>query len=205
MSQDVVIIGAVALGPKAGCHFKRLEPDSRVTMIDRDNLISYGGCGIPYFISGDVSDHGQLQATSFHMLRDEKFFKDTKDINVMTNTEAISIDRETKTVLIRNVLDGKEQKLSYDKLVLGTGSSPRQLPVPGSDLEGVFSVSDLNKAISIKKEIAEGKVGKAVIIGAGAIGLEIAESLADLWGIETSVVEVMDQILPGIISPNMAR
>jgi NADPH-dependent 2,4-dienoyl-CoA reductase/sulfur reductase-like enzyme/rhodanese-related sulfurtransferase len=69
----------------------------------------------------------------------------------------------------------------------------------------VYSVSDLNKAIAIKKDVAEGKVGKAVIIGAGAIGLEIAESLADLWGIETIVVEVMNQILPGIISPNMAH
>jgi NADPH-dependent 2,4-dienoyl-CoA reductase/sulfur reductase-like enzyme/rhodanese-related sulfurtransferase len=69
----------------------------------------------------------------------------------------------------------------------------------------VYSVSDLNKAIAIKKDVAEGNVGKAVIIGAGAIGLEIAESLADLWGIETTVVEVMDQILPGIISPNMAH
>lgn len=205
MPENVVIIGAVALGPKAGCHFKRLEPDSRVTMVDRDNLISYGGCGIPYFISGDVSDPDQLQATSFHMLRDEKFFKDTKDINVITNTEALSIHRKKKTVLIRNILNGKEQELPYDKLVLGTGSRPRKLSIPGSDLEGVFSVSDLNKAIAIKKEVADGKVGEAVIIGAGAIGLEIAESLADLWGIETSVVEVMNQILPGIVSPNMAH
>jgi NADPH-dependent 2,4-dienoyl-CoA reductase/sulfur reductase-like enzyme len=134
MPRNVVIIGAVALGPKAGCHFKRLEPDSTVTMVDRDNLISYGGCGIPYFISGDVSDPDQLQATSFHMLRDEKFFKDTKDIDVITNTEALSIDREKKTVLIRNILNGKEHELSYDKLVLGTGSSPRNLSIPGSDL-----------------------------------------------------------------------
>jgi NADPH-dependent 2,4-dienoyl-CoA reductase/sulfur reductase-like enzyme/rhodanese-related sulfurtransferase len=205
MPQNVVIIGAVALGPKAGCHFKRLEPDSRVIMVDRDNLISYGGCGIPYFISGDVSDPDQLQSTSFHMVRDEKFFKDTKDIDVVTNTEALSIDRGRKTILVRNILDGKEHELSYDKLVLETGSRPRDLSIPGSDLEGVFSVSDLNKAIAIKKEVAEGKVGEAVIIGAGAIGLEIAESLADLWGIETSVVEVMNQILPGIISPNMAH
>ncbi len=205
MPQNIVVIGAVALGPKAACCLKRLEPDSKVIMVDRDNLISYGGCGIPYFISGDVSEPDQLQSTSFHMLRDKKFFLDTKDINVMTNTEAISIDREKKNVLVQNFSDGKRRELPYDKLVLGTGSSPRRLPVSGSDLEGVFLVSDLNKAIAIKREIAEGKVEKAVIIGAGAIGLEIAESLADLWGIETAVVEIMDQILPGIISPNMAR
>ncbi|MBW1908927.1 MAG: FAD-dependent oxidoreductase [Deltaproteobacteria bacterium] len=205
MPQNIVIIGAVALGPKAACRFKRLEPDSKVIMVDQDNLISYGGCGIPYFISGDVSDPDQLQSTSFHMLRDEKFFRDTKDIEVMTSTRALSIDRRKKTVLVYNIADGNKRELSYDKLVLGTGSRPRHLPVTGPHLEGVFAISDLNKAIAIKREIAEGKIEKAVIIGAGAIGLEVAESLADLWGIETAVVEIMDQILPGIISPNMAR
>ena len=129
MTQNVVIIGAVALGPKAACRLKRLEPDSKVTMVDRDNLISYSGCGIPYFISGDVSDADQLQATSFHMLRDEKFFLDTKDVDVLTNTEALSIDRDKKTVLIRNVLDEIERELSYDKLVLGTGSRPSMTSV----------------------------------------------------------------------------
>ena len=85
MPKNVVIVGAVALGPKAACRFKRLEPDSRVIMVDRDEIISYGGCGIPYFISGDVSDAAQLQETSFHMLRDKEFFQEAKDIEVMTN------------------------------------------------------------------------------------------------------------------------
>ena len=203
--QNVVIIGAVALGPKAACRFKRLEPESKVTMIDQSDLISYGGCGIPYFVSGDVSDPGQLQSTSFHMIRDEKFFRDAKDIDVLTNVRAVSIDRIKKMVLAQNVLDGKEQTLSYDKLVLATGSRPKKLPIPGARLEGVFTVSDLNEAVAIKRDVAEGKVEKAVIIGAGAIGLEMAEALADLWGIDTSVVEVADQILPGIVSFNVAR
>jgi len=205
MPQNIVIIGAVALGPKAACRFKRLEPDSKVIMIDEDDLISYGGCGIPYFISGDVSDPDQLQSTSFNLLRNKKFFLDTKDIDVMTRTRALSIDRKKQSVLTENIKDNSKQELGYDKLVLATGSRPNRLTIPGSNLEGIFSVSNLNKAIAIKKEIAEGKVEKAVIIGAGAIGLEIAESLADLWGIETTVVEIMDQILPGIISPNMAH
>ena len=203
--QNVVIIGAVALGPKAACRFKRLEPESKVTMLDQSDLISYGGCGIPYFVSGDLSDPGQLQSTSFHMIRDEKFFRDAKNIDVLTNVRALSIDRSRKTVLAQNVLDGKEQTLPYDKLVLATGSRPKRLPVPGAELEGVFTVSDLNEAVAIKRRVAEGKVEKAVIIGAGAIGLEMAEALADLWGIDTSVIEVEDQILPGIVSANMAR
>ncbi|MCK5193078.1 MAG: FAD-dependent oxidoreductase, partial [Desulfobulbaceae bacterium] len=205
MSQNIIIIGAVALGPKAACRFKRMEPDSRVTMVDQSNLISYGGCGIPYFISGDVSEAKQLQETSFHMLRDEKFFRQAKDIDVIINTRAVSIDRDNKTVRVLNVLSGKQQDLAYDKLVLATGSRPRDLSIPGSHLEGVFTVSDLNKAIAIKKEISEGKVGKAVIIGAGAIGLEMAEALTDLWGIETAVVEITDQLLPGFISANMSK
>ena len=70
MAQHVVIIGAVALGPKAACRFKRLEPDSRVTMIERGKRFSYGGCGIPYYVSGDISDAAALQSTAFHMVRD---------------------------------------------------------------------------------------------------------------------------------------
>ncbi len=205
MPQNILIIGAVALGPKAACRFKRMEPDSKVIMVDQSNLISYGGCGIPYFISGDVSDPKQLQETSFHMLRDETFFRKAKDIEVMINTRAVSIDRKKKNVLVQNVLSGKEQVLPYDKLVLATGSRPRDLFIPGSNLEGIFTVSDLNKAITIKKEISEGKVGKAVIIGAGAIGLEMAEALVDLWGIETAVIEITNQLLPGVISANLAQ
>ena len=91
MPKNVLIIGAVALGPKAACRFKRLEPDAHVVMIDQSNLISYGGCGIPYFVSGDVSDAAQLQETSFHMLRDVTFFRDAKDIDVRINTRALSI------------------------------------------------------------------------------------------------------------------
>ena len=205
MSQHVVVVGAVALGPKAACRFKRLEPDSKVTMVDQSDLISYGGCGIPYFVSGDVSDASQLQSTSFHMVRDAKFFQSVKDIDVLINTGVLSIDRNNKTVRVRNVLDQQEEDLPYDQLVLATGSRPKRLPVPGADLKGVFTVSNLNEAVAIKQGLADGEVEKAVVVGAGAIGLEMAEALADLWGIETTVIEVADQILPGIVSPNMAR
>ncbi|OPX37274.1 MAG: pyridine nucleotide-disulfide oxidoreductase [Desulfobacteraceae bacterium 4484_190.3] len=162
MPQHVVIIGAVALGPKAACRFKRLEPDSTVTMIDQEKMISYGGCGIPYFLSGDVSDPAQLRATSFNMLRDEKFFDKAKYVRVMTGAKAVSIDRKHQSVLVRNLETQEEETLHYDKLVIATGSIPN-------------------------------------------IGLEVAEALADLWGIETSVVEIRDQVLPGIVSPIMAR
>ena len=138
MPENVVVIGAVALGPKAACRFKRLKPDAKVTMVDKDSLISYGGCGIPYFISGDVSDPSQLQETSFHMLRDKLFFREAKDIEVLTNTEALSIDRNHKQVLTRDILTQEESALPYDKLVLATGSRPKRLSIPGLDLDGVL-------------------------------------------------------------------
>lgn len=205
MAKNVVIVGAVALGPKAACRFKRLEPDSKVVMVDRDEIISYGGCGIPYFISGDVSEATQLQETSFHMLRDKEFFQQAKDIEVMTNTEAVSIDREKRQLLVQNLASGERSALPYDKLVLATGSRPRRLDIPGIDLDGVFAVNNMNAAIAIKERISSGQVDRAVVIGGGFIGLEMAEALTDMWGIDTTVVEITPQLLPGLVSRNMAR
>lgn len=205
MPKNVVIVGAVALGPKAACRFKRLEPDSKVIMVDRDEIISYGGCGIPYFISGDVSEAAQLQETSFHMLRDKEFFQEAKDIEVMTNTEAVSIDREKKQLLVQNLASGERDTLSYDNLVLATGSRPRRLDIPGIELDGVVAVSNMNAAIAIKERISSGQVDKALVIGGGFIGLEMAEALTDMWGIKTTVVEITPQLLPGLISRNMAQ
>lgn len=202
MSLKVVVIGGVALGPKAACRIKRVAPDADVTMVDASKLISYGGCGIPYYVSGDVSDHQQLQETSFHMVRDEQFFQDCKDFKVMTETRALSIDRKAKTVLVQRK-DGTQATLPYDKLVLGTGSTPRKLPIPGRELGSVFTVATLDEAIRIKEQVAHG-VGSAVVVGGGFIGLEMAEAFADMWGIETTVVEVADQIMPGFMSKAMA-
>lgn len=204
MPQHVVIIGAVALGPKAACRFKRLEPESRVTMIDQTNLISYGGCGIPYFVSGDISSPDELQSTSFHMLRDKKFFKDAKDIDVITKTKVTRIHKDRKLVVLEGIDTGALEEISYDQLVLATGSNPRIPSIDGIQLKGVYTVSNLEDAIAIRNEIAEGNVENAVIIGAGAIGLEMAEAMTDLWGIETTIVEAADQLLPGLISKNMA-
>ena len=203
--QNILIIGAVALGPKVACRVKRVDPDANVVMIDQGELISYGGCGIPYFISGDVSSADELRNTSFHMLRDVKFFEDCKGVNVLLNIKAIDIDRQRKTVKAEDLKTGQEREFPYDKLVIATGSVPKRLNIPGSELPGVYTISGLDKAIEIRNEIASGKVGKAVVIGAGAIGLEMAEALSDMWGIETCVLEVMDQILPGIISYDMAK
>jgi NADPH-dependent 2,4-dienoyl-CoA reductase/sulfur reductase-like enzyme/rhodanese-related sulfurtransferase len=201
----VVIIGAVALGPKVACRLKRLQQDAEVTLIDQDEHISYGGCGMPYYIMGDVSDVRELMSTSFHMVRTPQFFEDAKGVSVRIRTRALEVDRKAKKVRIRDLVSGVEEDLPYDQLVLATGSKPNKLPIPGADLPGVMSLSNLRSAISIKDHIAAGKVGKAVIIGAGAIGCEMAEAISDLWGIETSVVEIADQVLPIILDSGLAR
>lgn len=204
MYEKIVIIGGVAAGPKAACRAKRLMPQAEVTIIDQDSLISYGGCGIPYYISGDVADESALRSTSFHVLRDEYYFEKYKGVTTLTSTQVLAIDREKKSVSVRNLKSGNEENIPYDKLVLATGSEPYVLPIPGADLDGVFTIANLHKAIEIKEMISKGKVGKAVVIGGGAIGIEMAEALTDLWGVETTIVEYMDQLLPRIVDWSMS-
>lgn len=204
MSQHIVVIGGVALGPKAACRFKRLEPGSTVTMIDQSSMISYGGCGIPYYVSGDVSDAVELRQTSFHMTRDAQFFKEIKGVDVRVLTKATRIERDKKCVEVENVETGEKDIINYDKLVIATGASPRRLGLPGEELEGVSYVANPADATRIRESISKGQVSNAVIVGAGFIGLEMAEAFADMWGVETSVVEITDQIMPRLVSPALA-
>lgn len=204
MSEKVVIVGGVALGPKVACRIKRLAPDFHVTVIDQDCFISYGGCGIPYYVGGDVADLEGLQSTSAHVLRDADFFKNAKGVEIQTQCEVKSIDRESKTLKVMQLTDSKEQMLPYDRLVLATGAQPVLPPIPGSNLPGVTVVSNLTHAKTIKDNLSQGKVGRAVVIGAGAIGLEMAEALTDLWGIETTLIEMQPQVLPAAVGADMA-
>ena len=205
MSRRVVVIGGVALGTKAACRAKRIDPTTQVTLIDKDEYISYGGCGIPYYVSGDVADHTALQSTAYHMVRNEEFFKTIKGFEeVVTGTTVTRIDREAKVVWAKGK-DGVEKSYPYDKLVIGAGSRTRDLQIPGQELAGIHAVGNLEDAMAIKERIAGGSVESAVIVGAGFIGLEMAEALADMWGIETSVVEIGDQIMPGFVGKQMAH
>lgn len=205
MAKKILIIGAVAVGPKTACRLRRLDGEAEITLIDRDSLISYGGCGIPYYVGGDIADIEDLCKTTSHTLRDKIFFQNNKGVEVRTRVEAIAIEKEKKRVLIRSLDDGAKEYLDYDKLVLATGASAVRPPFPGANLPGVFTVSDLHEAKSVKDLMAKGKVSKAVVIGGGAIGLEISEALTDLWGIETTLMEMEDQVLPGVIGKCMAR
>ena len=206
MGLNVLVVGAVALGPKVACRVKRLLPSAQITMIEKDCRFSYGGCGIPYFVSGDVQNIEGLCSTSAHTLRDAVFFETAKGVAIRSQTEAVAIDRKQKTLTIRDLRNGSgTTALPYDKLVLATGATPVVPPIPGADLPGVSVVSNLDHADYIKERIARGDVHRAVVIGAGAIGLEMAEALADMWEVETTLVEMADQLLPQAIGPDMAR
>ena len=205
MPEKILIVGGVALGPKAASRCKRLMPDAEVTMIDENINISFGGCGIPYYVSGEVQNLDDLRATPYHTIRDPEFFRAMKGVTVRNQTRALSIDRAAKTLLVKDVISGKEEKLPYDKLVLATGASPRVPPVEGKDLKNVLSLTRLEAADAIRTACQEGKINEAVIVGGGFIGLEAAVALADMWGVKVSVVEMMDQILPGVLSHSLAR
>lgn len=205
MAEKILIIGGVAAGPKTACRLKRLHPEAQITIVDQDSLVSYGGCGIPYYVSGDVSDEKELRSTSFHAVRDPLFFENAKGVTVLTRRRANSIDRKHKRVSVTNLDTAQMEELSYDKLVLSTGSSPNRLPIPGADLPGVFVISDMHQAMAIKDLIAKGQVSRTVVIGGGPIGIEMAEAFGDLWGLETTIIEVMPQVLPRIVDPIFAK
>ena len=205
MAEKILVVGGVALGPKAACRCKRLMPDAEVVLVDENVFISYGGCGIPYYVSGEIQNLDDLRSTPYHTVRDTDFFRDMKGITVRTQTRALAIDRAAKTLLVKDVVTGKEEKLPYDKLVLATGASPRVPPIEGKDLKNVLSLTRLEAAGAIRSACQEGKVNEAVIVGGGFIGLEAAVALAEMWGVKVSVVEMMDQILPGVLSQPLSR
>lgn len=204
MSQRVLVIGGVAVGPKAASRLKRLAPSAQVTMIDENTNISFGGCGIPYYVSGEINALDALRSTNYGTVRTPEYFQERKDIEVRNQTRALSIDRKAHTVRVKDLHTGVEETLPYDKLVLGTGSTPKVPPVEGKELQGVTGANNLEQAEAIRQACSSGKVEQAVVIGGGFIGMEIAVALADMWGIHTAVVEFMPQVMPGVLSATLA-
>jgi len=205
MALNILVVGGVALGPKAAARAKRLLPDANVTIIDQGSYLSYGGCGIPYYVGGDVTNISGLRSTTAGTIRDEAFFRDVKDINALCHTRALSINRKEKTVLVENTLSGEQSTMPYDKLVIATGSRPRIPPIPGNNLKNVTSVTCLEAAQAIQEQCAANQIEHAVIIGAGFIGLEMAVALADMWGINVTIIEMLDHVLPAQLSTNFAQ
>lgn len=197
----VLVIGAVAAGPKVAARVRRLVPDAEITMLDKGTFISYAGCGMPFYLDDQVPAFKDLFDTAYWVPRDPNYFARERGINVLTGMEAVAIDREMKQVRAVNVHTGQERVFSYDKLVLATGANTVIPPIPGMDLEGVFTLKTPADAQAIKQYLPD--VQEAVVVGAGSIGMEVAGALARLR-ILTAVVEFQDQILPGILDHDMA-
>ena len=151
MAQKILVIGGVALGPKAACRCKRLMPDAEITLVDENLFISYGGCGIPYYVSGEINSLDALRSTTYGTVRTPEYFEH-KGVHTLNQTRVTAIDRAAKTLLVRNVVTGEEEKLPYDKLVLATGATPRMPPVEGHDLKNVLTLTRLEAADVIRKE-----------------------------------------------------
>jgi len=201
--QKVVIIGGVAAGPKMAARLRRLLPDAEITIVERGDVLSYAGCAMPYCIGGDMPDCEQLNHSASGTPRDETFFRQVKDITVLTRTVAEAIDRRNKAVRVVGVETGQARWLPYDKLVLATGGVHVTPPIEGIKLGRVFHLAQPQDAIRIRELVASGAVQKAVIIGGGLIGLETTEAFVRR-GLQVAIVEMLPRILPKLLDAEMA-
>ncbi|KAB0667716.1 pyridine nucleotide-disulfide oxidoreductase [Oryzomonas japonica] len=197
----IVVIGANAAGAKAASKAKRVNPEAEITLIDRGNFISYGACGIPYYVSDTVVEVKELMSTPVGVLRDQVFFRKVKGVDVITETEAVVVDWRNKKVELWTAVSGTTSFIDYDRLILATGSSPLIPPLQGSELAGIVTVKSIEDATFLKEQAVSGK--RACVIGAGLIGLETVEALA-LCGMQVTVVEMLGQVLPGVLDDEMA-
>lgn len=202
---NIAVIGGVAAGPKTAAVVARRLPDKTVTVFQREKYISYGTCGLPYFASGDIDSFQELIATSYDIPRDPEFFRRTKGVEVLNETEVTLIDPTTRTLTVKHLGDGSVEEYTYDTLVLATGAIPAPPPFPCETSENIRPFTRPDDAISFRKAAQTGQLGSAVIIGGGFIGCELAEACAGLWGIETTLVEMQSSLLPYVLDPEMAR
>ncbi|MGI6224995.1 MAG: FAD-dependent oxidoreductase [Peptococcales bacterium] len=200
----IVVIGGVAAGPKAAARAKRCNPDAQVTLIEKGEWLSYGGCGLPYFLGATVKELKDLMSTSWEAIRSPEFFKDAKDIDVLLGWEASEIDRDNKKVLITNVKTQETQDLAYDKLVLATGADTVVPPIPGVNALGVFQLKNPGHALAMKDYLQNYEVSNAIIIGGGLIGIETAEAIAN-WGMDVTIVEMQEHVLPTFLDGELAQ
>lgn len=192
--QRLIIIGGSAAGPKAAAKARRTDEKAEIILIQKEADLSMASCGYPYYVGGTFNDRSMLISTAYGTVRNPDFYMKTKGILARTLTEALTIDRQNKTVTIKDLTSQKEEVLPYDKLILTTGATPILPPVPGSELQGITTLQSMKDADYLRKIRDEGRVKKAVIIGGGLIGIEACEAL-NLAQIDTSIVERMPHLL----------
>ncbi|HVJ82218.1 MAG TPA: FAD-dependent oxidoreductase, partial [Planctomycetia bacterium] len=183
----IVIIGGVAGGASAAARARRLSESAEIVLLERGPDVSFANCGLPYHVGEVIPQRQKLLITTPERLR-ERF-----RLDVRVRSEAIAIDRAAKSVNIRELDTGREYDEPYDKLILAPGAAPIRPPIPGADLPNVFTLRDLSDTDRIKAAVDRG-ARRAILVGAGFIGLELAENLVHR-GVETLLVERDPQIL----------
>ena len=179
----VIIVGGGAAGASCAARLRRLNEDAEIIIIEKTNEVSIANCGLPYYVSGVINEREKILVST-----PEKF-KSWFNIDVLLNTEVIKIMPDEKKVFLSN---GEE--MNYDKLVLAQGASPIVPPFEGMDKDKTFIVRNLNDADKIKNYIQQNNSKKAVVVGGGFIGIEMAENLTEM-GLDTTLVELGNQIL----------
>lgn len=202
MAKKIIVIGGVACGPKAASRARRRDPKAEITLIERGDLLSYAGCGMPYYIQGTISNTDELMSTPAGAVRDGAFFQNVKAIHCLNRTLAERIDRKGKLLEVVSLESGEKQLLPYDKLVLATGADAVIPPIPGADLTNVFRLNHPYDADGILASVASG-CKRAVIVGAGLIGLEVAEALLTR-GLQVTIIEMMPTVVPAFLDVELA-
>lgn len=191
---DILIIGGIAAGASVAAKAKRANPKAKVTIIEKNNYLSFGACALPYYIGGEFDDEERMYARSVEKTKEQ-------GIEVLCLHEAIRIDFDNKKVLVRNLSNDKEFEKSYDKLAICTGATPSVFG-EGVNSENVFTMVSEDDANRLKSKLDE--VENIVVIGAGFIGLEVAEQLVSI-GKKVSVVHRSKDLLTNIFDDEIAK
>lgn len=186
----LVVVGGVAAGMSAASKARRTDPDLEVIVYERSGFVSYGACGLPYYVQGLIEDHRALIART-----PEQFAR--QGVEVHTQHEVVAIDPDAASVRVRDLQGGRELIAGYDALVLATGGVAFKPPIPGLDLDGVFALRNVEDGVRLRRFIEEARPLRAVIIGGGYIGLEMAEAFR-ARGLEVTVLEMLPQLLPNL-------
>lgn len=184
----LLIVGGVAGGASAAARARRLSEDAEIVLFERGPDVSFANCGLPYYVGGEIAERKKLLVTTPELLRTR--FK----LDVRTRSSVEAIDRSAKKIRVRDLASGREYEETYDKLILAPGAAPLRPPIPGIDLPGIFTLRNLRDVDRIKEQVDHG-VKRAIMVGAGFIGLELVENFVKR-GIATTVVELQDQVLP---------
>jgi NADPH-dependent 2,4-dienoyl-CoA reductase/sulfur reductase-like enzyme/rhodanese-related sulfurtransferase len=189
-----IIIGAVAGGASTAARLRRMDEHADILLFEKSEYISYANCGLPYYIGDVIKDRNKL------FVQTAASFNQRFNIDVRVRTEVTAIDPAKKTVTAFKHTTGEVYVESYDKLVLSPGAEPLRPPLPGINNEGIFTLRNVNDTDFIKSYIEHNQVKKVLVIGAGFIGLEMAENFHDL-GLEVTVIEMINQILAPVDFP----